>query len=82
MLSKTLILACFAALATSYTLPEGAKDGVYVAYIDANGTEVHEPVDSIPKATLKMRIESRGLTKRGQTWCGCTFGGKSLILTP
>lgn len=90
MLSKPILFFfTFLGLATigsSYTLPKGAANGVYRAYYNEAGEEVHELIgrnpfenetaSSSPVFNNAPRSERRGLRmdKRNvETWCGCNY---------
>jgi hypothetical protein len=69
-------------MSIAFTVPPGLADGNYMVYYDEKGNEVYESITSVSQtavqpAVTKMRIDRRGLTKRSQAWCGCSFGSKS-----
>lgn len=81
MLAKPLLILGLMAIASSFEIPQGATDGVYRAYINESGNEVHElipagAIDISPREPMPHDALSEGtwLAKRGQAWCGCGFG--------
>jgi hypothetical protein len=81
-----LLLAFAALVATAFQIPEGTPDGFYVAYYDASGHEVHQPVTPdmisqvIDHETVASNLVSRPYpvpttskrqTNFWETWCGC-----------
>ena len=94
MLPKLSILAGLAAVAASFTIPEGSSDGLYIAYHDAQGNEVHKAMTSILRDTSSLTEASkrdvmslhaaRGQLSKRQTWCGCGHSSTSafMILRP
>ncbi len=81
----TALVALVAAHSTSaFKVPEGAVDGNYIAYINPEGVEVHQAVDSfhsVPHVSAQSVAarsypppSERSLEARvpnGQTFCGC-----------
>ncbi|KAK3693331.1 hypothetical protein B0T22DRAFT_373944 [Podospora appendiculata] len=84
------VLAAALALATSivaFKLPEGLPDGSYIAFIDENGQEAHQPfsvelqkhLSTFPsaKGPSKPSPEAHNTTLEArqdnfwETWCGC-----------
>ncbi|KAK3390739.1 hypothetical protein B0H63DRAFT_519953 [Podospora didyma] len=87
MLLNLVALTTLSALATAFRIPEDTPDGVYTAYYNTTGHQILELISPIPAASSSSASQfSRGIkqgvtelvrfphTKRGQSWCGCTFG--------
>ncbi|KAJ6790238.1 hypothetical protein PWT90_06846 [Aphanocladium album] len=74
----TALVAAIATQAVSgFRAPADQPEGVYMAYYDDAGKEVHERIgDGLPAPDT---LSSRSLTspsrifKRNQTWCGCNI---------
>ncbi|GIC89715.1 uncharacterized protein Aud_006140 [Aspergillus udagawae] len=75
-----LTLAASAKLATCFKIPEGTTDGVYKAYINENGVEVHEPLlpEDIVPVTDSEQLEPAHFDMAmaadpsfSAWWCGC-----------
>jgi hypothetical protein len=83
MIAKSLVVLGLAAIGSAFTLPGGQPNGLYRAYYDADGKEVHEFVAadniSLPQALPEReysRSKREALPKRwdsSQAWCGCAF---------
>ena len=84
---QTIIIALMATSATAFTLPGGLEDGLYRAYYDKEGREVHEPVGNVtttaPTRRHKARrseasaldsLEKRQLGATYDVYCGCGYG--------
>ena len=68
-----------ATAATAFVLPGGLHDGVYRAYLDERGTEIHERVSKPGIISERAPVTeapdvSKELFKRDEAvWCGCGF---------
>lgn len=84
MLATTVFMAALASVAGAFTLPAGAVDGFYRAYINETGHEVHEllardlsprgPSPAVTAGSAPRLLESRPPTDFWVTWCGCGIG--------
>ena len=80
MIAAKLLAVAFIASASSFTLQVGLQDGFYRAYVDENGGEAHEllnstltPRSDTAAAKAPLAIEKRFGTGTLQSWCGCGF---------
>lgn len=83
MLFKLILLLSLAAIGTSFTLPKGLANGIYLASYNDAGEEVHQsigpnPFENATESELpvlnapRSERERRRLSKRNfETWCGC-----------
>src|SRR5690349_21662869 len=74
MLAKSLLILSLAAIGSSFTLKGGLSNGLYKAYYNTAGEEVHELVTADTLNTIRGRMSSP--SKRwsvGEVWCGCAF---------
>ena len=81
---QTIIIALMAGSATAFTLPGGLEDGLYRAYYDKEGREVHEPLVNVTTTAPDRRHTARQpeapsldpLDKRQadyNIYCGCGY---------
>ena len=80
---KPILLLGLAAIASSFILPNGAANGLYRAYYNDAGEEVHEPIDlgsfenaatsSLPVVSNAPRSKRQEpqVKRNVETWCGC-----------
>ncbi|KAK3693332.1 hypothetical protein B0T22DRAFT_532615 [Podospora appendiculata] len=86
--SSPALTAALVTSAAAFKVPECLPDGPYIAFIDTDGTEVHQPFSGELHAHLKAldpnpstpaAVHTNGTspaTKRSkfwETWCGCGF---------
>lgn len=81
--TATLIAIAAVRGTAAFYVPEGTPDGLYMAYINTDGVEVHEPINSTDAlATLDRRLimpgtkdpETRLAARQpGEIWCGCDY---------
>lgn len=74
--SLALIAAVASQVATAFKIPEGTPDGIYQAYYDSDGNEVHERIgdnttDDVVPILARSQPELSPLQKRNEVWCGC-----------
>jgi hypothetical protein len=83
MFSKAFIIVLAAASSvTAFTLPANLTAGVYRAYYDENGLEVHEAITeeffaakrAVASAHDMATFESNLAKRAGPMWCGCGIG--------
>jgi hypothetical protein len=83
LLLITTSLASLAPFASAFTLPEGLTNGIYAAYYNATGHEVHVRASDLTRLSAKTfarpnhAIRSNRLEKRqdagSEIYCGCGF---------
>lgn len=83
MLFKLILLLSLAAIGSSFTLPGGLANGIYLASYNDAGEEVHQliganPFENATESELpvlnapRSERQRRQLTKRNfRAWCGC-----------